>query len=81
MGRAAAVLFGRPKGYSDAQKKELYDALKRVIGVEFERPELPVVANMDFGHTDPKIILPMGAKVQVDSGNRELTIVEDFTKQ
>lgn len=78
--RASALLYARPKGYSEGEKEELYKALVRVVGEEFEQPDLPIVANMDFGHTDPKLVLPLGAKLSIDCGRRELTIVESFTE-
>lgn len=78
--RASGVLFGRPKAYSEAEKKELYEALHRVIGEEFECPDLPVIANMDFGHTDPKMVLPLGAKLRIDCEAKEITILESFTR-
>ncbi|HUX22652.1 MAG TPA: LD-carboxypeptidase, partial [Spirochaetia bacterium] len=79
--RASAIFFGRPKSYSDAEKGDLYRALKQVVGEEFGRPDLPIVANMDFGHTDPKVILPLGARLRVDSERREITVVEEFTRE
>jgi muramoyltetrapeptide carboxypeptidase LdcA involved in peptidoglycan recycling len=78
--RAAGVLFGRPKAYTESEKKELYEALKSVVGEEFGRPDLPVIANMDFGHTDPKLVLPLGARVRIDCGRKELSFLESFTR-
>ena len=78
--RASGLLFGRPKAYTENEKQELYKALKQVVGVEFERPDLPVVANMDFGHTDPKLVLPLGAKVRIDSEEKNISVVEAFTR-
>jgi muramoyltetrapeptide carboxypeptidase LdcA involved in peptidoglycan recycling len=78
--RSSAILFGRPKAYTDSEKSDLYQALAKVIGEEFGRPDLPVIANMDFGHTDPKIVLPLGGKVAVDPEEKSVTIVEEFTR-
>ncbi len=77
--RVSAVLVGRAKSYTAEEKRELYEALRRTIGEEFARPDLPIVANMDFGHTDPKIVLPLGARVRIDCAARAITIVESFT--
>ena len=38
--------------------------------------ELPIVTNMDFGHTDPMLVLPMGAEVQIDYEGRKVAIPE-----
>lgn len=52
--------------------------LTQIIETKKELKNLPVVANVDFGHTDPKITIPIGGtvKMQASSGN---TFVE-FTE-
>ena len=37
---------------------------------------MPIVTNMDFGHTDPMLVLPMGIKVHIDSAKQEIAINE-----
>lgn len=76
LGSLGAVLFGRPRGYSAAQRAELEGAISSVVAEEFERPDLPVVVNMDFGHTDPQMVLPLGARVEVDAGRPGLRLLE-----
>jgi len=44
--------------------------LVEVIGGEFEAPGLPVVTGLDFGHTDPQWLLPLGVRA-----GRSLTVV------
>ena len=34
---------------------------------------LPIVGNVDFGHTDPMMVLPLGVCIRIDSKRRELT--------
>ncbi len=76
LGRIAAILFGRARGYSDAQKRELDEVLVSVVAEEIGRTDLPIVSNLDFGHTDPQFILPLGAKAEVDCGRRSLRLLE-----
>jgi muramoyltetrapeptide carboxypeptidase LdcA involved in peptidoglycan recycling len=71
-----AVLFGRPRGYSAAQRLELEKAIRSVVSDEFDRPDLPVVVNMDFGHTDPQMVLPLGVKVEIDTAGPGLRLLE-----
>lgn len=71
-----AVLFGRARGYSDEQKRELDRVLISVVGEEFSRPDLPVVSNLDFGHTDPQFILPLGVKAEVDPAGKRFRLLE-----
>jgi muramoyltetrapeptide carboxypeptidase LdcA involved in peptidoglycan recycling len=47
-----------------------------VVGDEFGRPELPIVANLDFGHTDPQWVLPLGVHAELDVDARSLRLVE-----
>jgi len=72
--RAAALLIGRARGYSDEQKAELDRMIVDVVAGQFGANQLTVVTNMDFGHTDPQWILPLGvlAEVDVDAGTFRL---------
>jgi muramoyltetrapeptide carboxypeptidase LdcA involved in peptidoglycan recycling len=74
--RAAAIMIGRARGYSDEQKRELDATVLRVIGDEFGARDLPVVTNLDFGHTDPQWILPLGCLAEVDPAVGEFRLVE-----
>jgi muramoyltetrapeptide carboxypeptidase LdcA involved in peptidoglycan recycling len=74
--RVRAVLVGRPRGYSVEQKHELDGVLKSVIGGDFARPDLPVLSNLDFGHTDPQWILPLGVRAEVDADAATLRLLE-----
>ena len=74
--KIGGILFGRARGYTDAQKRELDEAIVSVVAGEFGKPELPVVTNMDFGHTDPQFIMPLGARAEIDSKNRRFRLLE-----
>ena len=50
----AGLLVGRARDYSAEEKEALYELLPRVVGYEFGRPDMPIIANLDFGHTDPQ---------------------------
>ena len=70
------VLMGRPRDYADDEKKALYEALVTVVAQEFGRADLPIIANVDFGHTDPQVILPLGVPVEIDCDKQSLTLLE-----
>ena len=74
--QASALLVGRARGYSDEQKLELHRVLADVVGVEFGCPSLPILANLDFGHTDPQWIVPLGVMAEVDCAARIVRLVE-----
>ena len=41
-----------------------------------ERDDLPVVTQMDFGHTNPIATIPVGAKAELSTENKVLTLFE-----
>jgi muramoyltetrapeptide carboxypeptidase LdcA involved in peptidoglycan recycling len=38
--------------------------------------DLPVVTRMDFGHTDPMMVLPYGIRAELDCARRRFSILE-----
>ena len=68
----AAMLVGRPMRYTDDEKEEL----RRVVALHAEPLGLPVVTDVDFGHTSPQLTLPLGCRVRVDSGARSVEILD-----
>jgi muramoyltetrapeptide carboxypeptidase LdcA involved in peptidoglycan recycling len=72
----SAVLFGRARGYSEAEKAELDAVVVRIVAGEFGATGLPIVTNLDFGHTDPQWILPLGIRAEVDAERRTLRLLE-----
>jgi muramoyltetrapeptide carboxypeptidase LdcA involved in peptidoglycan recycling len=74
--KVSAVLFGRARDYTDEEKTELDQMIIDVIKGEFGNEHLPIVTNMDFGHTDPQFILPLGVKAEVDCLNKTFRLTE-----
>jgi muramoyltetrapeptide carboxypeptidase LdcA involved in peptidoglycan recycling len=74
--RIAGLLVGRPVSYSMEEKQELAGVIKSVVDVEFGRPDLPVVANLDFGHTYPQWILPLGIECEIDCDRKRIRLTE-----
>ncbi len=72
---AAGLLFGRPRGYSSEQKAELNRVINEVAR-EFGRVDLPILANLDFGDTDPQWVLPLGVKAELDCEQRSVRLIE-----
>lgn len=54
-----------------AQKEAVLHALNEV-GLQ----HLPVLADLDFGHTDPIVTLPYGATAEIDCERATLSILE-----
>ena len=75
LSRAAGVLFGWPHNYSFEKKLKLFDVIRKVLA-EFDRSDLPVVADMDFGHTSPVGVLPNGSRARIEPLLRTVMLTE-----
>ena len=73
----SGILLGRPGGGVDPQTFHAYDdALCKAVREEHGLNDMPIVTNMDFGHTDPMFVIPIGMKVRIDSAKQEIAIDE-----
>lgn len=72
----AAMLIGRPCRYPDEERQEFTRMLAEFAGDEIGRPDLPIVSDLDFGHTDPMFILPNGGRIVVDCERRMIILPE-----
>lgn len=74
--KISGIVFGRARDYSMEEKLELEKTILSVVNDEFGNSDIPIVCNMDFGHTDPQIILPLGVKYRIDSENKKIIQIE-----
>lgn len=74
--KISALLIGRPRDYSEEENKELNENIVKVVNTEFKNKNLPIITNMDFGHTDPQWILPLGIKAEIDCHKKEFKLIE-----
>ena len=66
LSRIGGVLMGRPGGQVPETTHEAYvEALLQALK-EAGAGDIPVMVDMDFGHTDPILTLPFGAEVEID---------------
>jgi len=75
-GKIAGLLFARARDYSDQEKKKLDEKILSIVAGEFGRSDLPIVSNMDFGHTDPQLVLPLGARADINSDQQTFRLLE-----
>jgi muramoyltetrapeptide carboxypeptidase LdcA involved in peptidoglycan recycling len=76
----SAVLVGRPKSWefdkpNNADQKETYKKEQRdtiLATVREYNAKIPVIQNVDFGHTSPQFIVPSGNVARVDAADRKL---------
>lgn len=80
--RFQAVLVGRPKAWerdkqNTAEQKAEYRQVQRetvLNSIRHYNQTIPVIQNVDFGHSDPQIILPNGGVVSVDTTKRKILL-------
>ncbi|MBI2514855.1 LD-carboxypeptidase [Candidatus Wolfebacteria bacterium] len=78
--RISGFIFSRARDYSDEKKKELEEKIVSIVAKEFGKPDLPVVANFDVGHTDPQLVLPLGVRAEIDCETKQVKLVEPWLK-
>lgn len=77
LNKLSGLLIGRPGGQVDpATFKDYDEAVLSVVRDEEGLCELPVVTNIDFGHTDPMLTLPIGVTAEIDSNSKTISILE-----
>lgn len=76
--RVTGVLVGRARDHSAEEKAALEAAIRGVVAEEFGRPDLPIVANLPFGHTDPQWVLPLGVQAELDVDAQTLRLIEPW---
>ena len=64
--RLRGLVVGRARGYTDDQKRELDEMIRSTVIDEFGASHLVIATDMDFGHTDPQWILPIGVMAELD---------------
>ena len=74
--RIKGLLIGRARDYSQDEKEKLDQNIVEVVSREFDRSDLPIVSNMDFGHTDPQFIVPLGINAEINCDAKRFRLVE-----
>lgn len=87
--RINGLLFARPGNdlFENEQHRskwlagftEFDDVILKVLK-EYNRTDLAVVTNMDFGHTVPQLILPYGANCEINPIQKTVSILESGVK-
>jgi muramoyltetrapeptide carboxypeptidase len=78
LNKIKGLIYARPYQFiTDSKDRNIYDIL-RYFG---ERHGFPIVADADFGHTDPMVTLPLGVRVTLNATNNpKIIITESATK-
>ncbi len=72
VGRAKAREFDKMRTPEERvmYRKEQQETIIKTV--RLYNNEIPIVQNMDFGHTEPQISMPYGNKIRIDSENRKV---------
>ncbi len=77
LGRISGILLGRPMSEPNPEEMIQYDtALLEVVRDECGLKDLPIMAQMDFGHSDPQMVLPYGALAEIDCDHNRFSVLE-----
>ena len=76
----SAILIGRPKAWSfdrqmaPAERSAFRQAQRDAVvkAVRTYNQTIPIVQNLDFGHTDPQVIVPNGNRARIDATHRRV---------
>lgn len=80
LARVRGILVGRPKAWEFGNEHdEAWQAAHRLEQretilkiVRAYNPTIPVIQNLDFGHTSPQISLPYGGRIRIDAQAKKI---------
>ncbi len=73
LNRIKGMIFGKP--YDNLYYEEYKKVILQVIKHELKL-DIPILYNMNFGHTAPMIVLPYGAMAKIDCMNTTFSILD-----
>ena len=73
--KANGIIIGRGASLPENEMDRYDQAFLHVVQKECHL-NIPIISQMDFGHTDPMFLLPYGAKAEIDSSNGSFSILE-----
>lgn len=74
---AKGIIVGKPQ--DEKYYKEYKDVYRKVLK-EFNRTDMHVLYNVNFGHSSPIGIIPYGINCELDIDNKKITLLESVVK-
>jgi muramoyltetrapeptide carboxypeptidase LdcA involved in peptidoglycan recycling len=75
--KIAGLIVGRSyKDYVNNRMENYDEVISQVVKEEYGLVNLPVITNIDFGHTDPSFIIPYGVMAEIDCTRQKFSIIE-----
>lgn len=76
--RVGGIILGKHEIFDDSGTgRKPYEILLEVLG----QPKIPILAEFDCCHTHPMLTLPIGCQVELDAGEKRVTLLEDPLEQ
>lgn len=80
--QVAGVMVGRPKAWDFSQQNNIKQKMRYreqqretiKSAIRDYNPDIPIVQNVDFGHTDPQIVLPVGRIAKLAPKDNTITL-------
>ena len=72
--RISGIMFGKP--YNNKYYEEYKRVILKVIREELNLKHLPIMYNMNFGHTSPMTILPYGCMGEINCDKLTFRIID-----
>lgn len=63
----SGVLIGKP------MDETYFDEYQKLLVSVIDKPELPILCNINIGHGTPRCIIPFGVEARVDAENQQIT--------
>lgn len=67
-----AVIVGKPVD------ETYYEEYKEIYNKVFSNLDTPVLYNVNFGHSYPRCIIPLGCEIEIDFDNKKLKVIESI---
>ncbi|SFC40510.1 Muramoyltetrapeptide carboxypeptidase LdcA (peptidoglycan recycling) [Clostridium uliginosum] len=68
----SGIIVGKP------QDEQYYEQYKEIYCKTIENKDLPIIYNVNFGHAQPKCIIPYGIETEVDLDKKVITLKESI---
>ncbi len=68
----SGLVFGRPYGFDEKGREEF----AQMVADQCYGTDFPILFNVDVGHSDPILTVPLDALCSLDSENDEFSILE-----
>lgn len=77
----SGIIIGRPANVGEDKLFQYDEAIQHVVNIECGLSSLPIVTQMDFGHTDPMMCLPYGVQAEIDPLSKTFSITESAVSE